>query len=308
MSGAVSPARIRQLNAQFSGLFQDAYKATPTYLDVFATRVSSSTSENVYGLMADLDDMREFVGPRVIERLAASSYTLRNKEWEKTIGVRRRDILDDNIGTYSPRFARLGEVAARHPWRLLVDVLLANPTGYDGVALFSASHPIDQNASVPGSQSNLLTSRALNLDNLFAARAAMRGFKSESGTPMGVIGDTLLVHPDREQVALEITSMPSIAKVFGSNTAAAAPGNIGSQLGIKVVVEPRLTSSSEWYLFHTGSAIKPFIFQEREAVTITQKTSDSDDNVFDRNEYVWGTYACYNVGVGPWFYSLKCTE
>jgi phage major head subunit gpT-like protein len=308
MSSAVSPARLRQLNAQFSGLFQDAYKSTPTYLDQLATRVSSSTTENVYGFMADLDDMREWIGPRVVERIAANGYTLRNKEFEKTIGVRARDIKDDNIGVYGPRFARLGEVAARHPWRLLVDVLLANSTCYDGKAFFATDHPVDPNDASPGSQSNLLSSKALNLDNLFAARSAMRQFKSESGTPMGVIGDTLVVHPDREQIALEITSMPSISKVFGSNTAAAAPGNIGAQLGMRVIVEPRLTSSSDWYLFSTMSAIKPFIFQEREGLSITQKTAETDDNVFDRNEYVWGAYACYNVGYGPWFQAIKCTE
>lgn len=307
--GAVSSATIRELNRQFSGLFQDAYKATPTYTDQLAFRASSSTSENVYGFMADLDNMEEFVGPRTLQRIGAHSYTLKNKKFQASIAVSADDIKDDNLGVYSPRAARLGEVARRHPWQLLIDVLLANPTGYDGVAFFSDSHLVDpQNPAKGGTgQDNLLASTALTKANMFAARRQMMRFKSESGTPMGVIGDTIMVPPELEETALEITQAKTINVVSGSNTAASAPENVASTLGIRVIVEPRLTATGDWYLFHTGSMIKPFVYQVREEPTLVQKTDTSSDHVHMLDEFVWSVTGRYNVGVGPWFYAIKCT-
>lgn len=306
--GAVSSATIRELNRQFSGLFQDAYKATPTYTDQLAFRASSSTSENVYGFMADLDNMEEFVGPRTLQRIGAHSYTLKNKKFQASIAVSADDIKDDNLGVYSPRAARLGEVARRHPWQLLIDVLLANPTGYDGVSFFNDAHPVDAQNPAEGTtdQGNLLTSTSLTKANVFQARRRMMRFKSESGTPMGIIGDTLMVAPEQEETVLEIAKAATINVVSGSNTAASAPVNVAATLGLNVIVEPRLADGT-WYMFHTKSIIKPFVYQVREEPTLVQKTDASSDHVHMLDEYVWSVTGRYNVGVGPWFHAIKCT-
>lgn len=58
--------------------------------------------------------------------------------------------------------------------------------------------------------------------------------------------------------------------------------------------------ASPWYLLDTSRALKPLIFQERKAPQFVPRTSETDDNVFDRKEYVYGVDSRCNVGFGFW--------
>ena len=55
-----------------------------------------------------------------------------------------------------------------------------------------------------------------------------------------------------------------------------------------------------WYVLETRRALKPLIFQNRKSPNFVAKTAETDDNVFDRKEYVWGVDARLNVGYGLW--------
>lgn len=55
-----------------------------------------------------------------------------------------------------------------------------------------------------------------------------------------------------------------------------------------------------WYLLDTSKAIKPFILQMRRDYAFTPRTSLTDDNVFDKNEFVYGVDGRLNVGFGLW--------
>ena len=59
-------------------------------------------------------------------------------------------------------------------------------------------------------------------------------------------------------------------------------------------------SGTAWYLLDTSRAITPVIFQDRKAPNFVAKTSETDDNVFDRAEYVYGVDSRCNVGFGLW--------
>lgn len=55
-----------------------------------------------------------------------------------------------------------------------------------------------------------------------------------------------------------------------------------------------------WVLVDTSKVIKPFIFQQRKDYTFVRKDQDGDDNVFLRNEYIYGVEARANAGYGLW--------
>lgn len=59
-------------------------------------------------------------------------------------------------------------------------------------------------------------------------------------------------------------------------------------------------SGTAWYLLDTSRALKPIIFQDRKKPNFVAKTSETDDNVFDRAEYVYGVDSRCNVGFGFW--------
>lgn len=53
-----------------------------------------------------------------------------------------------------------------------------------------------------------------------------------------------------------------------------------------------------WFLLCTTRPMKPIIYQERKAPVFTAKDRETDDNVFERNEYVYGVDMRCNVGYG----------
>ncbi|MFK5947799.1 MAG: Mu-like prophage major head subunit gpT family protein [Methylococcales bacterium] len=55
-----------------------------------------------------------------------------------------------------------------------------------------------------------------------------------------------------------------------------------------------------WFLLDTSRSIKPVLFQERIPYKFTSLTNDQDENVFMRDEYLYGIRARVNVGFGLW--------
>lgn len=57
-------------------------------------------------------------------------------------------------------------------------------------------------------------------------------------------------------------------------------------------------SGAPWFLMCTNRPLKPIIYQERKAPSFTAKDNEKDDNVFERNEFVYGVDMRCNVGYG----------
>ncbi|KDR87305.1 head protein [Agrobacterium sp. TS43] len=60
-----------------------------------------------------------------------------------------------------------------------------------------------------------------------------------------------------------------------------------------------------WYLIDDTQVIKPMIWQSRKALKLTQLFSETDPNVFWRDEYVWGADTRGNAGFGLWQLAFK---
>ncbi len=60
-----------------------------------------------------------------------------------------------------------------------------------------------------------------------------------------------------------------------------------------------------WYLIDDTKVVKPMIWQTRKPIQLTQMFSETDPNVFWRNEYVWGADTRGNAGFGLWQLAYK---
>ncbi|NLS00186.1 hypothetical protein HGP17_25455 [Rhizobium sp. P38BS-XIX] len=60
-----------------------------------------------------------------------------------------------------------------------------------------------------------------------------------------------------------------------------------------------------WYIIDDTKIVKPMIWQTRDPIKLTQMFSDTDPNVFWRNEYVWGADTRGNAGFGLWQLAYK---
>ncbi|SDM57205.1 Mu-like prophage major head subunit gpT [Oryzisolibacter propanilivorax] len=59
-------------------------------------------------------------------------------------------------------------------------------------------------------------------------------------------------------------------------------------------------TGTAWFLLDTTKVIKPVLYQKRRDYAFTAKTSLTDENVFNRNEFVWGADGRGNAGLGLW--------
>ena len=140
----ITTATLRGLRISFKTEFQNAFDGVPQLKDKVAKTIKSSTSSNVYGWLKGLSGMREWLGDRVVDNLSEAEYQLVNKHFEKTIGVDRNHIEDDNLGIYSDSFQLLGDGAARLPEELVWGLLKAGFTTncWDGQFFFDTDHPV----------------------------------------------------------------------------------------------------------------------------------------------------------------------
>lgn len=58
--------------------------------------------------------------------------------------------------------------------------------------------------------------------------------------------------------------------------------------------------NNPWYLLDTSKVLKPFIVQKRREYAFVAKTNLTDENVFNKNEFVFGVDGRLNVGFGLW--------
>jgi len=148
----ITPALITSLRTGYDKAFQDALASTPTDWEKVATRVPSSNTSNTYGWLNQFPKLREWVGDRVVKDMAAQAYQIQNKLYEGTVGVKRTDIEDDNVGVYTPLFAEMGRAAKAHADELVFALLAAGETTtcYDGQNFFDVDHPVYPNVDGTG--------------------------------------------------------------------------------------------------------------------------------------------------------------
>ena len=125
----VNQQSLRGIYVGFNTLFNKAFEeVTPIYTEV-ATVTPSTTDSETYAWLGDIPGMREWIGDREIQNLTASDYTIKNKDFELTVGVDRNAIEDDKIGLYNPSVQMLGQSAAAHPDELIFALLAGSTAG-----------------------------------------------------------------------------------------------------------------------------------------------------------------------------------
>ncbi len=224
----INSNNIKDLFTGFNTSFNEGTKTAESFYNDISMTVPSNSRETNYAWLGQFPSLREWVGDRVIRNISAHSYVIKNKLYENTISVDRKDIEDDQYGVLSPLFEEMGRITKEHPDELVFK-LLTNGFAelcYDGQPFFDADHPV----------------------------------RDEDGNDMSI-----------------------------SNTQAGA--------------------SAPWFMLDCRRAIKPVIFQERIPYSFAALDKETDENVFFKDEYIYGVRARANAGFGLWqlAYGSKAT-
>jgi phage major head subunit gpT-like protein len=281
----ITQQSLRGIYVGFNTLFNKAFEGQKPSFERIATVVPSTTDAETYAWLGDIPGMREWIGDREIQNITSSDYTIKNKDFELTVGVPRNAIEDDKIGLYTTPIQMLGEAAAQHPDELIYALLANGFTAkcYDGKAFFATDHEVGK-----GTVANKITDK-LSLEAYIAARAMMRGFKNGKGRSLGLVPDLLVVPPALEGKAREI-----LVAEYINGTKNTMQGTA------EIHVEPRLTSDEAWFLLDTKRPIKPLIYQQRKKAKFVSITNEESVNVFMQKKYIYGADSRGNAGFGFW--------
>lgn len=293
----IDAANLTALREAMNTRFQAGFTTAPTWWERLAMRVPSNTSIETYAWVADIPGFREWLGERVVHNLKSRAAKLENKKFEHTIGIPREKLEDDQYGIYGTYSEQTGQSARGLPDELVGAVILNGPTTltWDGQFFFDAGHPVNMDEPASPVQSNIFPGTALNAQNYSTVRATMMSYVGESGRPMKVLPNLLIVPPQLERTAKEIVLAQNIpgAAIVGDNVMKGTAD---------VLVIPELAAQpTVWYLADTSKPVKPFVWQERLAVEFTAKFSPTDDNVFFLDEFLFGGRIRGAAGHGLWF-------
>jgi phage major head subunit gpT-like protein len=255
---------------------------------------------------------REWVGAKQYNDVQAAAHTLTLKSFEASFRIKRLDLQTDRTGIVGRRIASFLSDTAYMYDAEAHSVLFSNPTGYDGVPLFSSAHPRGPGG---GNQSNTTTS-ALSLATFESAMQTGASLRDVNGQPLMISYDTLIVGPKLAAVAREITgSTERVAAVNSSGeesgtriAATSLPNFRGVQVfsggSVNVVVDPRMPLGSVqddyWYLVDTSRGASPIVgyeFRAPEAVTLDSMDSPAR---FDLDEFRYSVEFDIVFGAGVW--------
>ena len=145
----VTSAALDALRVGFRADFQRGFAAYAPLWNQIATLVPSSTGSNRYGWLREFPRLREWLGDRIVKSISEGDYSIVNRDFESTVGVKRKSIEDDELGIYSPMMQGLGDAAAQFPDGLVFALLAAGfvTPCWDGQYFFDVDHPV---LSAPG--------------------------------------------------------------------------------------------------------------------------------------------------------------
>lgn len=299
----VSSDLVRAVTAGIRTDFHLAYtrRVQASIVGQIASVFETTLPTQYYGWLTNAPQMREFVSERQIKALKEMEWSITDKTWESTLGIKRQALEDDQYSMIRARVQDLARVPVMHQERIVAEQYAVGATtaGPDGQFLIDIDH-----AESGSNQSNKSTN-ALSESEVEAAYAAMQVFTDSDGEIMGIVPDTLLVGPKLEGTADRIAKSEIVVAV-GVGSSAATRGNVNVMQGkLKVVVSPYLTGTYDdyWFLLDTSRAVKGVILQTRSDVPIEFAALDdpnSSEAAFHRDEFVYGVRGRYNVGFGLW--------
>ena len=187
--------------------------------------------------LTEIKERGEYLDGVLSER--AESYQIAT--YGRMLSLSRQMMINDDLDAFTRIPRAFGASAARlEADKVYNDIIIANPTMSDGVALFHANHK------------NLMTAAEISIASLSTARAAMRKQKGIAGTGVLNIVPRYLIVPAELEGLAEMT----IASLVDPTKTNETP-NLQWIRSLELVVDPRLDadSTTAWYLAASTSQI-----------------------------------------------------
>ncbi len=302
---------------------EEAAAAKPDYPRV-CTQVDTTQETQTYGWVGSPPAIREWVDERVAKGLTPSAFSLKDRTWEATIAVSRREMENDQMGVIQNRVRDLARRMAQGIDELAFSMLLnANQSAYAAAYGYSwdnydkngtktastiyfadTDHVYPAPAEYTTAQSNKGTA-AFTVSDLFACYTAMMTWKDDRGKILPYKPDLLICAPQIYKTCLE-----ALAPLTVVAANATTYNNMAPSLGLDLIMSPYWaddlsSNSANWALACTSGVTKPLILQIFTPAANGQlfefsALEGSSDNGFMRDTYYYGIRGRWMLGYGDW--------
>jgi len=251
--------------------------------DELVMPVPVTGAATTHAWMNQISSMKEWIGDRIVGDIGAGKLVITNRKFENTIGIPRDDIEDDQYGTFTPLVRNMGAAAQAIWMDLAIEALLNNDKWADGNPFFCAGRKLSGKSGV---LTNAVTT-ALSAAAVEKAIADIGGWLLHGGRAASVTPRLLVVGPSLLGLAKKIVEADLVSD--GTTTTS----NVSTARMLKVRSDSRLVGAhaGKWYVLGEKNTIRPVAVQKRRQPKLTRMDADTDEVVFMRDEFRYGTDA-----------------
>lgn len=301
---ALTPAKIRNVNAIIDTMFMQARQNVPTNWRSIVRKKKLAIGKGLYSGQDDVPAIsRKGPDGYPFADVASKVYELNSDYFGSGLKMLAAHARDDLYGIYDKKIMLLGRRIERFPDEVSFNLLKEgdqtafqgrNIKWIDNLAFFHATHLLNVNDAAKGTFKNLYTATALTPANFAIIYAKLMEMADTEGKKMGLVPNRLIVPPALWKTAADILEAPTIS-TGGYNVEANEALTKMGKSKVEIVVEPELAGDDGiWYLAAVegsgadGVAAGPLIWQETEQIIIHPKIDPkTDDNLFFDDELLW---------------------
>lgn len=257
--------------------------------------------------------MRKWTGARQYKALRHYSQTITYDDYEATLALKTSLVDMDVQGVVKslmPSFTGQLDSYDETVGTQFYSSSGAGPTGFDGDALFSTSHP---HSGTGTDQSNLGDGTNLSHAALAAAEAAGALWEQENGRLVRPNFTRMHVAPNIKRRAMELLSAQrvvglSASDAEGGTTVAVAARNNTFEGDKILTVDPQAGNTYYWTLIDdTKGPVRPMVLFLVKPITVVERTAPDDPHVFEHRQYIYGCEGRWGIGAGHWYTCYRGT-
>lgn len=262
------PEEFRPALERIRQAFQEAFDATETYWQHFATYMPSpagARAENTYAWMDCIPNLREWTGKRTDSQDSFPAYAVKNEKAEDTISLPFGAVVSGDLDGVLLHVKMIGRATKIYPDQMVSRVLKSDAPCLDGLPLFHREHSISYTRD-HGHYSNMVDGVDLNVATAQRIMDEMSAYRGSDDAPLGVNATMLIAPVQLHKQAKEVAAA----------------------VGVHAVTSPYLMDPGEWYMASDNLGTKPIVFQ-----------GDAPQLLVDQSNWKLHVGVRTNSGAGP---------
>jgi phage major head subunit gpT-like protein len=283
-------------------------------IELLTETYQSETEYMAHAWLANDPAMSDWLGDRIVDMVRAYTFMTRMKPKQATLEFKRKEFAYDKLGVTLKKVQAFFQGARwnydKHMHEKYASASGAGPTGYDGVALISASHP---HGPAGATQSNSASTTVLSHSALVTYDAVMRLFRKENGESYGMTPSHLMVGANNAVKAKELLGIDRLLPFAntGIEAAAAVVGGVAKTNpfdgAMQLIVNQRETGYHWSILDLTKPGIRPFVMQENRFPEALSLDSMTDAPRWQRDVFQYSLEGDFEGDAGHWQSIIKST-